>query len=75
MVNPASNTGYYGTPYPFGVDPVWQLAENRFYAFAILPFCQFTIKQFTILSIHHFAYSTLCITKHENFEGGKHCCK
>jgi hypothetical protein len=44
MVNPASNTGYYGTPYPFGVDPVWQLAENRF---TILPFCHFT-RFFTI---------------------------
>lgn len=29
MINPASNKTYYGSPYPFGVDPVWQLAENK----------------------------------------------
>lgn len=22
MMNPTNNTDYYGTPYPFGVDPV-----------------------------------------------------
>jgi len=29
MINPSSNTSFYGSPYPFGVDPVWQLAENK----------------------------------------------
>jgi V-type H+-transporting ATPase subunit a len=29
MINPASNSSWYGSPYPFGVDPVWQLAENK----------------------------------------------
>ncbi|UYV79513.1 unc-32 [Cordylochernes scorpioides] len=27
QLNPAKN--YLGTPYPFGIDPVWQLAENK----------------------------------------------
>ncbi len=29
MLNPAKSTEWYGTPYPFGVDPVWQVAENK----------------------------------------------
>ncbi len=29
MLSPASNASFYGSPYPFGVDPVWQLAENK----------------------------------------------
>lgn len=29
MVNPAKKTDYFGTPYPFGVDPVWQMASNK----------------------------------------------
>jgi V-type H+-transporting ATPase subunit a len=29
MINPASNHSWYGSPYPFGVDPAWQLAENK----------------------------------------------
>jgi hypothetical protein len=35
MIDPASNACYYGSPYPFGVDPIWQLAENRFVQFPV----------------------------------------
>ena len=29
MLDPASNASFYGSPYPFGVDPIWQIAENK----------------------------------------------
>jgi len=29
MINPSNRSGFYGSPYPFGVDPIWQLAENK----------------------------------------------
>ena len=29
MISPASNQSFYGSPYPFGCDPIWQLAINK----------------------------------------------
>jgi len=29
QLNPTNNTDYYGEPYPFGMDPVWQLSLNK----------------------------------------------
>lgn len=29
MLDPAKTYNYIGYPYPFGLDPVWQLAKNK----------------------------------------------
>ena len=29
MISPGSNQSFYGSPYPFGCDPIWQLAINK----------------------------------------------
>jgi hypothetical protein len=36
MINSSNRSGFYGSPYPFGVDPIWQLAENKIVFLIIL---------------------------------------
>ena len=54
MINPRG--GYYGTPYPFGVDPIWQVSENK-----IVVLNAFKMKMSIILGVIHMLFG-LCVS-------------
>jgi len=54
MINPKHHNEWYGTPYPFGVDPVWQVSDNK-----IVFLNAFKMKVSIILGVIHMTFGVL----------------
>lgn len=60
MIDPAEPKGWYGTPYPLGVDPIWQVAENK-----IVFLNAFKMKLSIILGVLHMLFGVI-LSYHNN---------
>ena len=56
MINPAKHTDWYGTPYAFGIDPVWQVSENK-----IVFLNAFKMKISILLGVIHMSFG-VCLS-------------
>jgi len=56
MISPAKASEWYGTPYPFGVDPIWQVSENK-----IVFLNAFKMKVSIILGVIHMTFG-VCLS-------------
>lgn len=64
MLDPANNTGYHGYPYVFGMDPIWQVAENK-----IIFQNAFKMKISIILGVMHMLFGVfLSLWNHKFFK-------
>lgn len=54
MISPNEPRGWYGTPYPFGVDPIWQVSENK-----IMFLNAFKMKLSIILGVIHMVFGVM----------------
>ena len=61
MINPSNRSGFYGSPYPFGVDPIWQLAENK-----IVFLNGFKMKISIILGVLHMLFG-VCLSLYNHW--------
>ena len=64
MIDPAEKKGWYGNPYPFGVDPIWQIADNK-----IVFLNAFKMKISIILGVLHMLFG-VCMSfwNHKYFQ-------
>jgi len=56
MLSPSKGGEWYGNPYPFGVDPVWQVAENK-----IVFLNGFKMKASIIIGVIHMTFG-ICLS-------------